>query len=599
MKKLLLCILLLLGIGASIALTTPSESPAVERAVLRFKADAAGFEGSVAQLQQALQHLITNDSAGIVRARQALKVCRLRYKSIAFFLSYFFRSESAVYNTPAKYEIEEPYMEYQAPTGLQVIEALLYEPEPASHKEGLLEQVELVLGSAHDLSSLLYAFHASDAQLLESLRLELVRVISLYISGFDAPLLKSGIEESYYALASIQYHLQPFTTDSASATLTGALSYLDRHKDFDSFDRLHFLTQYALPLQRQLGELIRSLGLELNTTPVLNYQAAHLFSKDAFRVQAFPGALAEQSPALVLLGRNLFFEQALSGNQIRSCASCHRPEQHFSSALVRDTGFDGHSLLTRNTPALLYACYQHAQFWDGKAKSLEEQVQVVLQSAVEMNIREDTLVQRLRKLPAYVTQFRNAYPGVGVDTLVSLPRTAAAIAAYLRTMVLMNAPFDRYIQGDSTALTTEQRYGFNLFMGKAQCGTCHFAPLFNGLTPPLYDLTEFEVAGTTLTDSLLHPQADHDPGRFAVFPISFYQQAFKTPTVRNAAATAPYMHNGNFATLEKVIDFYDKGGGAGLGLAIPNQTLATTPLQLNDKEKKALVRFMEALTDQL
>lgn len=606
MKKAILFLLILAGIVTSLALTAPpAASPAVVRAVSRFKEDAGRFTEAAARLQQAVRKLQSKDTVAVLQARQVLKECRVQYKSIAFFLNYFFPSESWAYNAPPKYEIEEPYMEYQAPSGLQVVESLLYEADPAAHKAALQEQADLLFSSARDLSSLLYEFSAGDAQLLESLRLELVRVITLYISGFDAPLLKSGIDESYEALVAIRYNLQPFLdrppagADSITLTLRHALSYLNQHRDFDTFNRLQFLTAYALPLQRQLGTFIRTAGLALNTSTVLNDNATHLFSKDAFNSNAFPGAGIVQNKALAELGRQLFFEKALSGNQVRSCASCHRPDQYFASRLARDTSFDGHALLTRNTPTLLYACYQHAQFWDGKVKSLEEQVQTVLKSPVEMNAHDDSIVQRLQRMPRYVSLFTTAFPGAATDTLVTVPHTAGALAAFLRTLVYLNAAFDRYLQGDTLALTKQQQYGFNLFMGKAQCGTCHFAPLFNGLTPPLFQLTEFEVLGTSLSDTLEHPRPDNDQGRFGVFPISFYKQAFKTPTVRNAAVTAPYMHNGAFSSLEKVVDFYDKGGGVGLGLPVENQTLSAAPLHLTAEEKKAVISFIEALTDQL
>ena len=134
-------------------------------------------------------------------------------------------------------------------------------------------------------------------------------------------------------------------------------------------------------------------------------------------------------------------------------------------------------------------------------------------------------------------------------------------------------------------------------MGKAACGTCHFAPLFNGLTPPLYDGTEYEVLGTPVDDNLEKPAYDPDKGRYNVFSIHFYDGAFKTPTVRNAAVPAPYMHNGGFRTLEKVITFYDKGGGTGLGLNVPDQTLLSTELHLSKQEQDDLVSFIKALTD--
>ncbi len=163
----------------------------------------------------------------------------------------------------------------------------------------------------------------------------------------------------------------------------------------------------------------------------------------------------------------------------------------------------------------------------------------------------------------------------------------------------MNSAFDQYLRGNKQALTSSQINGFNLFTGKAKCATCHFMPLFNSLLPPNFEITEYEVIGTTLTDDLQHPKPDPDAGRFQNFPVKFYKQAFKTPTVRNAAKTAPYMHNGSFKDLKSVIEFYNQGGGHGLGLPNDLQTLSPEPLQLTAQESEDLVQFIQALTDEL
>jgi cytochrome c peroxidase len=162
----------------------------------------------------------------------------------------------------------------------------------------------------------------------------------------------------------------------------------------------------------------------------------------------------------------------------------------------------------------------------------------------------------------------------------------------------MSSPFDRFIQGGpDSLLSTRQKNGANLFMGKAQCATCHFIPLFNGLIPPDYSVTEFEVLGTTRTDRLDKPQLSKDAGRFNVYPLPFFKGAFKTPTVRNTAVTAPYMHNGAFRSLDSVLEFYNRGGGQGLGLDVSSQTLSSHPLGLTPKEKKDIIKFLDALTD--
>ena len=544
-------------------------------ALAYFKTNAAAFASATGELQQAIVSL-NEDLASLVKAREALKASRLQYKKIAFFLEYFFNSAALIYNRAPKYEIEEPYMEFREPTGLQVIESLLYEAHPVAKKQELLQQADVVTSSAKDLGALLYGFTANDKQLLESVQLELVRVITLSITGFDAPLLKTGIGESEMSLSALQTVLQPYLNNTGAEVanyLSGGITYLHQHPDFDSFDRLHFLTNYALPLQRSLQALIKELQLSLNTSNVLNYEAGDLFNPAYLNINAFPGA-DSSSLEQIAMGRRLFFDAGLSGNNKISCATCHQPEKHFTDGLAQSAAFDGHSHVKRNAPSLFYTAFQYRQFWDGKAESLQDQVKTVLFNVQEMNADSQALVKQM-----------------------PLDELAACIAAYVRSLNPRNSRFDNYILGKGPALTAAEIKGFNLFMGKAQCGTCHFAPLFNGLTPPLYDRTEFEVLGTTGTDDLLHPVADTDQGRYPLFPMAYYKQAFKTPTVRNTAATAPYMHNGVFKTLEAVIGFYNQGGAAGLKLPINNQTLSPVPLHLTPDEAACIVSFIHTLDD--
>jgi cytochrome c peroxidase len=540
-----------------------------------FRTEASLFAADCSVLRSVLVRIDAKDPHTVTAARKQLTNTRLQYKKIEFFLEYFFRNSSHVYNSPPKYEAEEPDMEYQTPVGLQVIEALLYENDPASRKKELLQQAEAVASSATELPGFLYDFHASDQQLLESLRLELVRIISLGITGYDAPLLKSGISESREALQSLQYQLQPYLTEGEPQSedlqylLCKAVACLRKSQGFDQFDRMSFLTSAALPLQRRLGIFIKLKGLELNTNGVLNYSAPDLFSADALNPESFPAERNLNKTAMAELGRRLFSETALSGNGSRSCASCHSPEKMFCDQLSSPVAMDGHSHLDRNAPSLLYSSYQYLQFWDGRAKTLEDQVRTVLRDPREMN----------------------ADPSVIKDD------TVRAIAAYLRTLHPMNSPFDHYIRGDKTALSPRQINGANLFMGKAQCATCHFIPLFNGLIPPDYARTESEILGTTGTDNFDRPALSKDLGRYTIFPFSFYRGAFKTPTVRNAAVTHPYMHNGAYRSLRKVLEFYNKGGGAGLGLNIPEQTLPSQPLHLTQKEMDDIILFLQGLTD--
>ncbi|MGG7663893.1 cytochrome-c peroxidase [Dyadobacter sp. BHUBP1] len=592
-RALALCMALLLLAAAS-----RQESIGVQNCTDRFRTDAPAFAAAVRQMRMAIEKIDTSDVQSIAHAKQKLRETRLAYKRIAFFLDYFFFTSSRIYNRPPKNEIEEPHLEYGAPTGLQYIEALLLD-NPGLHKEEIVQQCRFLETSAEDLPALLYNFKTTDAQVLESVRLELIRVITLSISGFDAPLLKSGLDEALVSLQALHEVLNPYLMHSDEGSVRKLLIsceiYLTGKTDFDQFDRLFFLTNYALPLQESLGLMISGMGLEVNEKGILNYNARNIFSRDAFAEPAFTGG-ANTNPAFAELGKKLFFETRLSSNGTRSCASCHNPALYFTDGLPRSIGIHPGQAVRRNAPSLLYSAFQHAQFWDGRAKTLEEQIRTVIRDSLEMNGKPGEVIRKLARERPYRRLIRKISPKRGTlsDTIIY-----KAIAAYVRTLQPFNSDFDRYIAGDKAALTDRQVNGFNLFMGKAQCGTCHFAPLFNGLIPPTYTLTEFEILGTTASDDLLHPKTDPDQGRFETRPTPYYRGAFKTPTVRNAAVTAPYMHNGALGSLEKVMEFYDKGGGAGLGLDIPSQTLPAIPLNLSDQEKSDIIAFLHSLTDRL
>ena len=151
--------------------------------------------------------------------------------------------------------------------------------------------------------------------------------------------------------------------------------------------------------------------------------------------------------------------------------------------------------------------------------------------------------------------------------------------------------------GDTAALTRDERGGFNLFMGKAACGTCHFAPLFGGALPPTLLESEPEVIGVPSRAVTAGAAIYPDPGVAGFDRAPIHRHAFKTPSLRNVARTAPYMHNGVYRTLDQVVDFYNRAGGAGIGIALPNQTLSPEPLHLTRSQRRALVAFMGSLTD--
>jgi cytochrome c peroxidase len=576
----------------------------VSHTVTHFKNTILTLEASAKDLLTAIQLTRKDDTSSVGRAKQALKNCRIAYKRMEFFTCYFFPSETKMYNSPPKYEVEEPTLELEEPMGLQQIEVLLFDPEVMNNKPELLAQADALYSSASDLKSLLYQFEASDQQILESLRIELIRVYTLSVSGYDAPLLKSSIPEALAVFETLDEILRPYidkyppAENSLKKVLENSIKYLRENPDFDSFDRMEFMTKFAIPLQKELNILIRFLKLDFNSTQFLNYDAEHIFQPGALKIGGGGNGGFIGNKHLVSLGKRLFYDTSLSGNLSSSCATCHKPGNHFADTLPKSLSIQPDSVLKRNTPSLLYAGRQHSQFWDGRAKSLQEQIKEVILSPLELNGSKELLAKNVLLNDQYRDLLKLAYPGMGSKRM-GIDEIATALAAFVGQLGPMNSVFDRYINGEQNAMTESQIKGFNLFMGKAQCGTCHFPPYFNALLPPFYELSEVEVIGTTLTDNFKVPVYDNDQGRFELYNIRYFKRAFKTPTVRNTEKTAPYMHNGSFKSLNTVLEFYNLGGGRGLGLNVEDQTMSSEPLNLSEKEIGHLIQFIHSLTDSI
>lgn len=587
--------------SASTLRISVDSSNGVTHTLAFFRQGVNDFVEANEKLYSAIEGL-SAEPATVARARHALVACRRSYKRISFFTAYFFHSETRFYNAAPKFEVEEPTLELVEPMGLQQIETLLFSEDLPANKSSLLVQSEAMLTSARDIRSLLYSLEIDDARILESVRLELIRIAALYISGYDAPLLKTGIAETSDATEALQTVLEVYfkantqQSKRLDSLLITSIHYLDAHQDFDSFNRMEYLTRFALPMQQELNEFIAGLSLTTNTTQYLNYQAPHIYSRDALKSWGANGTDSMQNKALADLGRRLFFDKSLSGNNSTSCATCHQPRNYFADLQKKSPSLVRDSVLKRNTPTLLYAGRQHTQFWEGRAANLGAQIHTVVFNPLEMNGSKESLRKNVLQKKEYKALFNASFPGRNVQDL-GIEAVSAALGAFVNRLSPMDSPFDQYIDGLQTALTDRQINGFNLFMGKAQCGTCHFPPFFNSLLPPLFNLSEVEILGITTTDDFINPVLDPDLGRYDLYKIPYYKGAFKTPTVRNAAKTAPYMHNGAFKSLATVVEFYNKGGGRGLALPVEEQTLSAQPLNLSEKESQDIVLFLESLTD--
>jgi cytochrome c peroxidase len=431
--------------------------------------------------------------------------------------------------------------------------------------------------------------------------------VTLGLAGFDATVSGEGLRESAEALAGVKEGLSayeaamrrqdPVGWEALKRSLDAAIVALASATSFPKFDRFDFIVRFASPIAAGLARLQRSLRLPAPAEPgPWSPGSTDIFAAGAIDPRWFaPDYAPPPSPQLVALGRELFFDSRLSAAGRRSCATCHQPALAFSDRRRLASVDAGHGVV-RNTPTLLNAGYQRAQFADQRVAFLEFQFEEVMANPREMALTPDSAARRLAADAPLRARFAAAF-GRPAEQALTGRTLSLAVAAYVRSLQALDSRFDRAIRGDSTALTAPERRGFNLFMGKAACGTCHFAPLFGGTTPPAYLESEPEVIGVPATPAANGAVVDGDFGVFAVDRAPLHRHAFKTPTVRNAALTAPYMHNGVFSTLEEVVDFYDAGGGNGLGMDLPNQTLSSERLHFTDQEKRDLVAFLKALTD--
>ena len=282
-----------------------------------------------------------------------------------------------------------------------------------------------------------------------------------------------------------------------------------------------------------------------------------------------------QTRAKIKLGKMLFFDTRLSGDKSMSCGTCHDPAKGFADGKPRAIGFGGREL-GRHSPTVLNAAYNEPQFWDGRATGLEDQATKPIEADVEMNLPREVMVARLLEIPEYKKRIRKVFGG---DP--TLEKVGMAIAAYERTLVTPDSKFDKYARGKKNALSLQEKKGLILFMAKAACTQCHNGPNFTD--------NMFHVLGVPQVGPL-----KKDNGRYEVTKDEKDRAAFKTPTLRNIALTAPYMHDGAFATLEEVVDFYNDGGGK-----IRNKSAKILKLRLTKREKQDLIAFLHTLTGKM
>lgn len=602
---------LFLGLTA-FAFRKTAESRA-DRVRLLYLEGTDAFAGAAAALDEAVRAMSGTES-GIDSVRRAFFNAREVYKRIEFLTGYFDRLAVGKVNGPPLPKITDGDMLRTVidPEGFQVIEESLFGDDPVAARDELTHLTDRLQYRARKMKEFAGTMQIDDRYVFEAMREEVIRIAFHGLTGFDSPVALNSIPEAEASLFGLHDGFRLYAPDLARKSSSLAkridrlfeesIAYLRRHRDFDTFDRLAFVREFVNPLYADLLAAHYALGYPTAgqasafTRPV-RYESDNIFNADAMNPFFYsPDAHDFYDERQAALGRILFFDPVISGNGRRSCASCHNPDMAFTDGMARSMDITAEKMLGRNAPTLINVVFQSKYFWDGRTENLEHQIEDVLLNHSEMGATFEDILARLRSSPEYRRLFAETYGGTG-DTAITKYGVTRGLATYLRTLTGLNSPFDRYMRGESDELDPAARRGFNLFMGKAKCGTCHFAPVFNGTVPPYYTETETEVLGVPATPDTLHPAMDNDPGRYNRYLDEIYRRSFKTPTVRNAELTAPYMHNGVYKTLEEVIDFYDRGGGAGMGLEVPNQTLPADRLNLTAAQKADLIAFMRSLTD--
>ncbi len=519
---------------------------------------------------------------------------RLAYKKTEAVIEYYFQGLTKRINGPALPDVKVEDGQVFPPNGFQVIEQFVYGvPINDSSKHLLNECADRLIADIKFVKTNLQAIEILPRHAAELVQHELLRIAAIGVTGADAPLSKLSIEEAGAALEGLA--LINGLPNTVANQIQAAIKFTKAHTNFDEFDRLEFITHFLMPLSEEHFQLVQKSLVNDSFAKPFSGSMAQLMRGEGINPDYFTAYKASASTAeKLLLGKMLFYSTQLSKNKKMSCGSCHNSNKYFTDGLAKAVGNIHGKNDRRNTPSIYYAALQANQFYDMRSAYLEDQVNEVMKSSDEFNISANEIAALLQKDKELETAFNKAYSNIAEISGVEVRN---ALAVFIRNQIPFSSRFDRYMRGGFTLLNHDEKAGFNLFAGKGKCATCHFMPWFNGTVPPWYNKSESEIIGVPQTAEFINARLDGDLGRYRINAFEELKFAFKTPTLRNVEKTGPYMHNGVYSRLEEVLQFYQKGGGLGLGIDLPFQSLPFDSLQLNLKEQAQIIAFMQTLTD--
>ena len=401
--------------------------------------------------------------------QKQFSICRISYKKLAVLTDYFNQYETRLLNSPAINRIESEVVDrIIPPSGFQAIEDILFndwDDNNYNKIDSLLNDILQILHRLEKEPDMEYKF--KDELVWDALRSAVVGITTSGITGLDSPTANYSIPEANASIDGILQILtfyksainekKPAAFTEMTSLLINAKEYLLQNKNFNKFDRLAFITSYVNPIYKKLIETRKETGIAITAgRQAVNADATSFFSTDALNINFYsPPEEYWVTPERVELGKMLFSDPILSGNNTRSCATCHQPAKAFTDGLQKPFALDNKTLLTRNTPTLYNSGYQTTQFYDSRSDILENQLTEVVHNQEEMKGSLKQSVVDLKKSIAYSRLFNAAYPAEK-DPLNTYT-IANAIASYVRSLQSLNSRFDEYVRGDETKLTKAEK----------------------------------------------------------------------------------------------------------------------------------------------
>lgn len=529
--------------------------------------------------------------------------CRKAYKKVEFQLAFQFPEyvSSKINGAPLLHIEKENSRPILAnPEGLQVLDELIFSEESAENKNEIANLAIRLNNTYQNIYRKVSIEPLNSADAILAIRIQLIRIFTLGITGFDTPGSVNAIEDSCNSLLGIKNYIENNSDlmlekdkNLILIKIENTIAFL-KQSNFENLDRLTLVKNYLDPIYAELLPFQKNQTLKFITS--WNPNSTSLFDSEFLNPYQFTNLKKEEdSDELRSLGKSLFFDSMLSHDNKMNCATCHQPEKGFADGIPKSVSNKNGITVFRNSPTLLNSAYADRYFYDLRAYTLEQQVEHVIFNNLEFNTTYAEILNKLNTNTIYSKKFKNIFK----KKTITREDFTKALASYVLSLKSFNSSFDQYVRGETSKIETSVANGFNLFTGKANCATCHFSPTFSGLVPPLYIENESEILGVFSNPT--SKELDEDEGRYnngILYEKSWiFEKSFKTVTVRNANETAPYFHNGTYATLDDVLEFYNQGGGEGMGISTRNQTLGSDKLNLTTEEKNDIIAFIKSLSD--